>query len=260
MSAIIGGGGGGALPLGGNPGDVLTKHTSLDGDVVWLPPSPTSQILAPVSIGNAGSVGPTLQITSGVNVPAGSAIVYCGMSQTARLDAITAVADDAGNTYTVLAPPGGSNIANYWAYALNVNPLTAGQHITATLGRAGGDGSIGLAFYIPGIKTSGALDVNVNAPDVNAAPRVIASGTRAQNFEILLSAVSLIAWDQVGDYNSLAPFVRIDQHAQNLASQWPYCAAFYAIAAGPADLAATMNNAGSNARNSGAAMISLISA
>jgi len=212
----------------------------------------------PVALGSGGSTGPTIVITTGANAPAGSAIVYCGFSQVARLDAIASVTDSAGNTYTVVSPPGGSNQACYWAYALNITNLPNGGTITATLGRSSGNGSLGLAFVIPHVALTSALDVNVNSPDsASATGQTVASGVLAQASEIVLSAIGTISGDFSGVYNPSAPFTKIMELTQSEGGQVDYIGAYYDIVASTSSVNATMTNVNSVNVGSGAAVISL---
>jgi hypothetical protein len=45
ITAAGGGGGGGSLPLGGTPGQLLTKNSEVDGDASWQDPAPVEQII-----------------------------------------------------------------------------------------------------------------------------------------------------------------------------------------------------------------------
>ncbi len=259
MSGFFGGGGGQGLPNGGNAGDVLTKHTILNGDADWLPASPALAIGAPVLLGTGNGLGPGgIPIVTVADAPAGGAIVLAMFSEVARLDAATAVADTAANTYAVTAPPGGSNRACYWAEALNIAHLALGDTITVTLGRpGGGNGSLAVAFYIPGVAHAAAVDANVNVPDVHAHGQTLASGVLADPLEIVLACIGTPSGDVTGAYNTVSPFAKIGEITAAQGGQVDYMGAFYALVAGTASINAAMTPTNPPAVDSGAAILSL---
>lgn len=148
--------------------------------------------MAVVDLGsNSNVAGATLALT-GVAVPSGAAIVvFVSEGNNINYTGGT-VADDAGNTYTLVsalknnaqASVGGGSLF----YAKNASALTAGQNITYT--KQGANATIITALYATGIDPTAPLDTSVTATATGSSSTPsVTSGTPGEAGELFVGAL-----------------------------------------------------------------------